>query len=154
MPTSHTDTRREFLKRLIKGGLAFLALIFGIVSLRFLYPSKIKSRDIRFYYILKEEELPGKGVKKIELSYEKGQRNVTLRAFLVNSNGAVFALSPVCTHLGCLVDWSAHKSAFLCPCHGGKYDIEGRVVAGPPPEPLTRLPLKIEDGKVYVGIKI
>lgn len=146
--------RREFLKGLIKGGFAFFALLFGLTFLRFLYPSRIKRDELRFYYVLKEEELPRQGVKKVEFSYKKDRRTMTFRAFLVNHNKEVFALSPVCTHLGCLVDWSRHKGQFLCPCHGGKYNIEGRVIDGPPPFPLTRIPLKVQDEKVYMGLKV
>lgn len=147
-------TRRAFLKDLIKGGFALLSLLFGIVFLRFLYPSRIKRQELKFYYILKEEELPRQGVKRVEFSHEKGQRTVTFRVFLVNHGNKVFALSPVCNHLGCFVDWSRLEECFLCPCHGGKYDIEGRVTAGPPLLPLTKLPLKIEDEKVYIGLKV
>jgi cytochrome b6-f complex iron-sulfur subunit len=153
MTLSQLKTRRQFLNCLIKGGSSLLALLFGLTFLRFLYPSKVKRENLRFYYILKEEELPRQGVKKVEFSYEKDHREMTSRAFLVNHNSEVFSLSPVCTHLGCLVDWSRHKDQFLCPCHGGRYDIEGRVIAGPPLLSLMRLPLKIEDEKVYIGLK-
>ncbi|RME66309.1 MAG: hypothetical protein D6778_04940 [Nitrospirae bacterium] len=69
-------------------------------------------------------------------------------------SGTLYALSPVCTHLGCLVNWNYLKGEFQCPCHGGRYDIKGRVIGGPPPRPLTRLPLKIEGEKVLVGLKV
>ena len=148
----HLKTRREFLQGFIKGGFSFLAFVFGITLLRFLYPSRTKRQELRFYYILNEEELPRHGVKKIKFSYEDGRRTMTFRAFLVNNSGGVFALSPVCTHLGCLTDWSRHKGEFLCPCHGGRYDIEGRVITGPPTSPLARIPLKVHNGKVYIGL--
>src|SRR5690242_9404595 len=51
------------------------------------------------------------------------------------------ALSRVCTHLGCLVDYQKDKSRFLCPCHGGTYDLTGNVTSGPPPKPLQQFPL-------------
>lgn len=149
----HHLRRREFLIRLIKGGFAFLFTLFGITLLRFLYPSKTKKQEIQFYYILKEEELPRQGVKRVEFSYEKGRRTVTSRVFLVSHGDKSFALSPVCSHLGCFVNWSRIEGRFLCPCHGGKYDIEGRVIAGPPLLPLMRLPLRIEDGKVFIALK-
>lgn len=150
----HLKTRREFLSGFIKGGFAFLAFVFGITLVKFLYPSRTKRQKLRFYYILNEEELPRHGVKKINFSYEDGRRTITFRTFLVNTSSEVFAISSVCTHLGCLIDWSRHKSQFLCPCHGGRYDIEGRVISGPPPSPLTRIPLKVENGKVYIGLAV
>lgn len=154
MTPCRLKTRREFLKCLIKGGLTFLFLLFGVTFLRFLYPSKIKRRELKFYPVMKEEELPRQGVKRVDFPYTENRRTMTFRAFLVNRGGEIFALSSVCSHLGCLVDWSRHKNEFFCPCHGGKYDIEGKVIAGPPPAPLARMPLKVEGGEVYIGLKI
>lgn len=62
------------------------------------------------------------------------------------------ALLARCTHLGCSVKWDAAASQFQCPCHGGVYDAEGNVVAGPPPTPLTRLEVKIEDEICFVRL--
>lgn len=53
------------------------------------------------------------------------------------------ALSATCTHLGCRVSWQADKNQFRCPCHGGVFDREGRVVSGPPPTPLQRLNVRL-----------
>jgi len=154
MKYANVKTRRDFLRGFVKLGFAFLVLLFGSVSLRFLYPARIRKRSIHFFYILKEEELPKQGVKKVNMSYEKDQKKLTARIFVVNHSGRLYALSSTCSHLGCLVDWSRHKEQFLCPCHGGKYDIEGRVIDGPPPLPLAKMPLQIEDGMVYIGLAI
>ncbi len=59
-------------------------------------------------------------------------------------------LSTTCSHLGCGVSWNAERKLFLCPCHGGVYAADGRVVSGPPPRPLERLPLVVEGGRVRV----
>jgi menaquinol-cytochrome c reductase iron-sulfur subunit len=58
----------------------------------------------------------------------------------------VRVLSATCTHLGCQVLWDASKKHFQCPCHGGVYDASGKVVAGPPPRPLTVVEARV-DGK-------
>lgn len=58
--------------------------------------------------------------------------------------------SAICSHAGCRVAWKAERNQFVCPCHGGIYDAEGRVVAGPPPRPLTRYLVKLEQGQVLV----
>lgn len=62
----------------------------------------------------------------------------------------VVVFSSLCTHAGCRVTWSRQKKRFLCPCHGGQYDSEGRVVAGPPPQPLQQYQVKLEEGQVWV----
>lgn len=60
------------------------------------------------------------------------------------------ALGTTCSHLGCGVAWSAPRKAFLCPCHGGVYGEDGRVLGGPPPRPLARLPISIVAGRATV----
>ncbi|MBI2923668.1 MAG: Rieske (2Fe-2S) protein [Planctomycetes bacterium] len=62
-------------------------------------------------------------------------------AVLVTPAGPV-AFSLSCTHARCTVRWDPAARGFACPCHGGKFDAEGRVLAGPPPAPLRRLDLK------------
>lgn len=56
-----------------------------------------------------------------------------------------------CTHVGCPVHWNEAAQRFFSPCHGGVFDIEGKVLAGPPPRPLDRYEVKIEEGVVYGG---
>lgn len=81
-----------------------------------------------------------------------GYSRETRRAgvFLVRDGSGVAVFSATCTHLGCAVAWDAASRTFRCPCHGGVYGIDGRVVSGPPPRPLRRLPIEIRDGEVFV----
>jgi menaquinol-cytochrome c reductase iron-sulfur subunit len=59
--------------------------------------------------------------------------------------------SPKCTHLGCATQWNSNTQQFFCPCHGGVFDAEGKVVAGPVPRALDRYETKVENGRLYVG---
>ena len=61
-------------------------------------------------------------------------------------------LSNSCAHLGCPVRWSMEKRLYLCPCHGGLYDINGGWVGGPPPRGMYRYIVAEvrENGKLYV----
>ena len=65
-----------------------------------------------------------------------------------SSPSGLAAVSTTCTHLGCGVAWNAERKAFLCPCHGGVYGADGRVLAGPPPRPLAKAPLVVAGGRV------
>jgi menaquinol-cytochrome c reductase iron-sulfur subunit len=64
--------------------------------------------------------------------------------------GDIQVLSPICTHLGCPVGWSAGTSQFRCPCHGGIFNQEGTLVSGPPPRGLDGLESQIRDGHLWV----
>jgi cytochrome b6-f complex iron-sulfur subunit len=46
------------------------------------------------------------------------------------------ALSSICTHQGCTVNFSSTNNQFNCPCHGGRFDVAGKVLQGPPSSPL------------------
>jgi Rieske Fe-S protein len=61
-------------------------------------------------------------------------------------------LSNSCAHLGCPVRWNSEKQLYLCPCHGGLYDINGGWVGGPPPRGMYRYTdAEVrENGKLYV----
>ena len=73
--------------------------------------------------------------------------------YLVRRGGAELkALDSTCTHLGCRTRFNPDTMQIECPCHGGRYDINGDVVAGPPPAPLRSLPTRIQDGRVLVEV--
>ncbi len=63
----------------------------------------------------------------------------------------VAVFDPHCTHLGCPVAWSTGSKSFNCPCHGGVFNRDGEVIAGPPPRPLVRYETRIQDGEVFIG---
>ncbi|MET8570066.1 FAD-dependent oxidoreductase [Streptomyces sp. NPDC004783] len=55
-----------------------------------------------------------------------------------DDDGALHAVSPRCTHLGCLVDFNAAERAWECPCHGSRFGTDGTVIQGPATKPLER----------------
>jgi Rieske Fe-S protein len=61
------------------------------------------------------------------------------------------AISTRCAHLGCPVNYVAAAQNFVCPCHGGVYDFEGKVIGGPPVRPLDRFQTRVVNGQVQVG---
>jgi len=68
---------------------------------------------------------------------------------IVRKNGQLLAYDAVCPHLGCIVRWDDSRNAIECPCHGGIFDLEGTVTAGPPPSALQRISLKIEGDRIF-----
>ncbi|MGE5644934.1 MAG: respiratory nitrate reductase subunit gamma [Acidobacteriota bacterium] len=72
-------------------------------------------------------------------------------AWLRRTDGGQFiAFSINCTHLGCPVRWLPSANLFMCPCHGGVFYNDGRVASGPPPTPLVRYPVRVQNGEVQI----
>ena len=61
------------------------------------------------------------------------------------SEAQFLVLSPQCTHLGCMVQWNSNAQEFLCPCHAGVFDADGKNIAGPPP--ATAGPVRGQGGQ-------
>ena len=68
-----------------------------------------------------------------------------------SAEGDLTALSLLCTHQGCEVSFSPEESAYLCPCHEGRFHPEGGVAGGPPTAPLARLRVERRGSDVLVG---
>ena len=76
-----------------------------------------------------------------------------LSVYILTENGRDFiGMSKICTHLGCRVRWFSDRQQFYCPCHNGVYDKQGNVVSGPPPRPLDRYELKIDNEQIFMGM--
>ena len=70
----------------------------------------------------------------------------------LNENPDEFiAISTRCAHLGCPVRFVQAAGNFICPCHGGVYDFEGKVIGGPPVRPLDRFQTRVRAGQLEIG---
>lgn|ERR1041385_3904632 len=68
-------------------------------------------------------------------------------------NQELLAFSAICTHEGCTVSYQPGESVIWCPCHDGRFDLNGRVLSGPPPRPLSKYAAKRQpDGGIIVII--
>jgi glycine/D-amino acid oxidase-like deaminating enzyme/nitrite reductase/ring-hydroxylating ferredoxin subunit len=63
-------------------------------------------------------------------------------AIYKDENGGIHALNPVCTHAKCIVDWNSSEKSWDCPCHGGRFSIDGKVLTGPPRSNLQKVELE------------
>jgi len=62
------------------------------------------------------------------------------------------ALSGICTHRRCVLRWDRQRSAIVCPCHAGAFDLNGNVLSGPPNEPLAQYETEVRAGEIYVRL--
>ncbi len=63
-------------------------------------------------------------------------------AIYKDESGVAHALSPVCTHVKCIVNWNATEKTWDCPCHGARYAIDGEVLTGPARKALHKISLQ------------
>lgn len=146
--------RREFIKKALYSILALFGLGFLVPGVALISPGPDRNKQIVYFPLVPEEEIPRSGVKKSELVYAVSGKERKARVFIVASAGGLKVFSATCSHLGCLVNYHKEKAEFVCPCHGGRYDLSGRNIAGPPPAPLNALPVKIEAGMILIGMKV
>ncbi len=133
-------------RQLLKTSLAFL----GTTTLiSFVYPAskflvRPKSSVPDAPLTINKEDIPVGTAKELVFN------NTPL--VIINRRGSGFiALSRVCTHLGCLVGYDKFNNKLVCPCHAGEFDLEGRVLSGPPTKSLTRYSLKIAVDHLTIG---
>ena len=148
--------RRRILEALVAGGGALIAAAMLGVAGEILLGTAAHNEEENWIALADSSKTDGNGEPK-EIIYpvrrwEQGRyREVQKRAYLVQTQtDGLIVLDPTCTHLGCSCRWDAAIRNFLCPCHGGGFDREGKVTMGPPPRPLRRISHKVEGGILYV----
>jgi menaquinol-cytochrome c reductase iron-sulfur subunit len=62
----------------------------------------------------------------------------------------IAVLSSICPHLGCPINWHPGQSSFICPCHGGLFNAEGKQTGGPPPRSMDSLDFEVRGGRLWV----
>lgn len=140
-PEDHTSkipptfSRRHFLELLGIGAVGATALGSLVLGAKYLSPNVVKEPPTRFKIGLPENYSPG------SVTLNKEQKVFVVRA----QEGYFYALSAVCTHLGCIANWKAEEGIVACPCHGSKFDRDGNVIAGPAPRPLPRFAMSLDD---------
>lgn len=73
------------------------------------------------------------------------------QVYVVRTTDGFYAVSAVCTHLGCVTQWKAEANVIACPCHGSKFTPEGKKVEGPAPRPLPHYSITLTaDGELLV----
>ena len=114
------------------------AMVFGVFGmLRLPKAAVLSSPSKRFRVTLPETLAEGE-------AFTPSGRNVAV----YRDQQGIYAISRVCTHLGCIVKPTGE--GFECPCHGSRYDRDGLVTKGPAPRPLQWLEVKEQGGVLYV----
>ena len=148
-------SRRGFLAWLSVGLGAIVAAVLGGSGGAYFLAPAFQKREEDWVDLGPAKDIPvGKPVK-LDFVVRKRDAWVTTEqrssAYVTTSNGRDFIVfDPRCTHLGCPYRWDEVKGQFICPCHTAVFDVDGRVVQGPPPRSLDRYEAKVTGGRLQV----
>jgi menaquinol-cytochrome c reductase iron-sulfur subunit len=162
--SSKEMTRRQFLSYALGGAGAFMAAGVALPMIRVAAePLLAKKADLGKVKVISTADFEAKALTeglplKVEFKvtrqdgwYENEQTNI---AFLnKDAQGNVYALSNICKHLGCPVNWNAGMTGYLCPCHGATYAENGKVLTVAMAS-LDQHDVSVEEGWIYLSAAV
>ena len=148
--------RRDFLSMATLAIGGFISMVVGIPAVAYIIGPARETRPEQSWIRLgsaSKIELGTPTLFKTRIERQVGWivNEEEKSVYILTEDGRNFvAMSNICTHLGCRVRWISEQKQFFCPCHNAIFDKEGEVVTGPPPRPLDRSEVKVEDGQLYI----
>jgi cytochrome b6-f complex iron-sulfur subunit len=142
-PAAEEVTRRRFLGILL--GVCGTIGLFGIAApiTRYLYPVK-QTQAEPTVKVATTSQLTPLG-PAVYFDYQDAPA-----ALILEADGKPKAFYLACTHFGCITKWMVKDKEFYCPCHGGRFGPDGKVLGGPPPRPLDELRVVQQGDTLYV----
>ena len=135
-------TRRQFLNGLLGGWLTAWAGSLLYPILKFVFPP-YQEPDKVTLPLADFRDMPVNSVREFSWGSKPG-------LLKKQDDGSFLAFIGVCTHFSCNVTYLPQQRKFFCACHDGWYDENGINIGGPPPRPLRRLMVTIEEDKLVV----
>ncbi len=135
--------RRWFAEVLVGGGFLATAMAFIYPVIRYLIPPDTADLGGDSVVAGKVGELKPNSGKIFRFGSRPG--------LLVRTAGGEYkAMSATCTHLSCTVQYRDDLHEVWCACHNGKYNLDGRNIAGPPPRPLEAFDVNVRGDEIFV----
>lgn len=148
--------RRKFLSGIIGVVATAVAVLVGIPAIGYLVSPGLKKQSEAQWITLGPLSglTPGEpkgfpySTRRSDGWVESTQSGV---AYAVTTDGQnVKVFSNVCTHLSCRVAWRADQRDYFCPCHDGRFGVDGQVIGGPPPRSLDEFQTRIQNGQIEI----
>lgn len=128
-------SRRFFFESIGLGAISVAAIGSIVLTGEYLSPNVVREPPMKF-----------KAGKPDDYSLGSVTLDIQQKVFIVRAKeGYFYALSAVCTHLGCITNWKPEQGIIACPCHGSKFNTDGTKIAGPAPRPLPRFSMILDD---------
>lgn len=138
--------RRRLVEMLLGGGVFASIAAFVYPVLRYLIPPQVADLGGDEVVAAKVGDLRPNGSKIFRFGTHPG-------LLMLTAEGEYRALSAVCTHLSCTVQYRNDLHQVWCACHNGLYDLNGRNVSGPPPRPLDAFQVHVRGDEIVVSRK-
>jgi cytochrome b6-f complex iron-sulfur subunit len=135
--------RRRFVELILGTGFLATAAAFMYPVIRYLIPPKVSDLGSDAVIAARVGELKPNSGKIFRFGNRPG-------LLVRTSDGEYKAMSAVCTHLGCTVQYRDDSKRVWCACHNGMYDLNGRNVSGPPPKPLENFDVQVRGDEIFV----
>jgi cytochrome b6-f complex iron-sulfur subunit len=137
--------RRDFLNEVTFGALAVAGLGASAVTLQYFSPNVLFEPSAKFRA----------GTPELYPEIVDGKPSVTFlqdqQVYIVRTKDGFYAVSAVCTHLGCITQWKQEAEQIACPCHGSKFKPDGTKIEGPAPRALPHFAISLTaDGELLV----
>jgi menaquinol-cytochrome c reductase iron-sulfur subunit len=151
-------SRRNFMQSAIWGIGGLIGIVFGASAVAYVVGPSLKKQQTETWVRLGPTSKVELGVPTLftytvqtQTGWIENTEEVSVYVLTTDARTYI-AMSNICTHLGCRVRWITDQDKFFCPCHNGEFDMEGDVISGPPPRPLDRYDVKVENDQLYVLI--
>ena len=139
-------TRRRLAEVILGGGLLASVVSFFYPVLRYLVPPSLPDLGGDEVVAGKVGELKPNAFKIFRFGSRPG-------LLIRTADGEYRAMSAVCTHLSCTVQYRSDLRQVWCACHNGMYDLNGRNISGPPPRPLDAYDIHVRGDDIVVSRK-
>jgi len=157
--TPEEISRRNFLTKVVAGSAAVMAAAVATPLVGYFLSPIWKQQQTRSTPIAQVSRIPLGVPTFVRFEQRVPDAWVTTTesegVWIVTKDGQNFTVfDPHCTHLRCPFYWDETQKIFACPCHGGKFDLDGNVIGGPPPRPLDRWEAVVQGGEIEITGKI
>ncbi len=156
MAKSIQISRNEFVKGVLGLLGTVMSAVIGIPAISYVLSPALKSRSSEAWIQVGPPENFPIGIPTL---FNFTRTNINGWEKTTNSYGVYIfrkndvdflVFSNICTHLSCRVSWNEELQAYICPCHDGRFAIDGGIISGPVPRPLDAYEHKIEDGNLLI----